>query len=295
MSTAIERWHVVGFREAVYQPAPGEPYRAAGCCERCSQGIRYVVKVKSSLDGRTMDVGQDCAVTLEGGPELAAIRAAERAYYAELGREEREAREAAARVGREERLAAQAARNLVEHARLLADLDLIAGSEACGEFERKIATEIAGKLRSGAREDGLSDHVTASGYCERWCIEGAAANARAGAQRHLAAQVGERVTVSAVLIRVVVLHGEFGRTYLATFRTDDGGNMVWRSSCGIGWDAPNEMGGYHRVYPGERVELVATVKAHGEWHGAAQTTITRAKVFAPGCAPRGRARGKKAA
>ncbi len=56
-------WKVVKFEEKVFQPAPGLPWRAAGCCDKCGQSIRYVVTLKSS-DGREMSVGQDCAVTL---------------------------------------------------------------------------------------------------------------------------------------------------------------------------------------------------------------------------------------
>jgi hypothetical protein len=288
----IERWHVVGFRESVHRDADGHT-RAGSSCERCSQAIRYVVTVKSSLDGSTMDVGQDCAITLKGGPELAAIRAAERAYYAELGRPEREAREARERTERDELRAAVAARNAVVFKELLADLDLVVGSDTCVDFERSRCADIASKLRDGTREDGLSDHVTNSGYCEAWMVAGALVDARAGAHRHHAAAIGDRVTVSAALVRTVVLRGEYGTTYLGTFRTDDGATLVWRSSIGIGWDAPGTIGGYHRVLPGERVDLVATVKGHGNYRGEKQTTITRAKVFAPGTAPR--ARGRKAA
>jgi len=52
---AVPIWRVIGWTEKVYQPAPGMPYRAAGSCEQCGQGIRYVVTVKNQL-GQTIYV-----------------------------------------------------------------------------------------------------------------------------------------------------------------------------------------------------------------------------------------------
>lgn len=288
---SAERWHVVGFREAVYRTADGHT-RAGGCCERCSQGIRYVVKVKSSVGGRTMDVGQDCAVTMQGGPELADIRRAEAAYRRELAREEsertrpeREARERAERVAREEIEGARAARNVVEFASLLADLDVIIASEVCGEFERGIASDIATKLRAGKREDGLSEHVTERGFCELWCIGGAVATARAGAHKLLSADVGARVTVGATLIRATRLDGEYGPTYIATFRTDDGATLLWKSSTHLMCEQSAGRPQFDFCRPGERVEMVATVKAHSDYRGEPQTVVTRAKMYRPGTMP----------
>ena len=78
-SEAVVTWKVIGWREAVYQACVGAPVQSAGTCEKCGQGIRYVVTVQSS-EGARMEVGQDCAVTLEGGIELRDLRTAERAY-----------------------------------------------------------------------------------------------------------------------------------------------------------------------------------------------------------------------
>lgn len=50
---------LVGFSESVYVACPGAPAQAAGTCDYCGTGIRYVCHIRSA-DGKEFKVGMDC-------------------------------------------------------------------------------------------------------------------------------------------------------------------------------------------------------------------------------------------
>lgn len=79
--------------------------------------------------------------------------------------------------------------------------------------------------------------------------------------------VGKRQTFDNLTCQAIrYLESQFGVTTLLTF-TDPSGNI-------IKWFASSEPD----IEPDQTVTLVATVKAHGDWNGTPETTITRAKV-----------------
>lgn len=83
---ALERYRIVGTREAVIN-IPGEGARAAGSCDNCGTGIRYVVVIENVDTGERMNVGRDCAMRVgltkaELREHYASLYAAERAELA---------------------------------------------------------------------------------------------------------------------------------------------------------------------------------------------------------------------
>ncbi len=256
-SKPVVRWHVVGFQEKVYQACPGAPVQAGGCCDKCGQGIRYVVTVRST-DGRTMQVGQDCAVTLHGGPELAAIRSAERAWEREQWLKSPEYAAQQARLAEEKRAREAAALTAeTEHALLLHGLRTIAASPNCrevGEKDLARAHELA----------VLEGRFTGLGKDQAVALSLAWHKAQLPTPSHFACK-GDRVTCKALFEAQVPIDTKWGRSYLRKFRSvETGAVFVWFS-------------GSHAIYGrrlGEVVTLRGTVKGHRHYEGAPETELS---------------------
>jgi hypothetical protein len=279
---SANRWRVIAFRESVYQAAPGEPYRAGSSCDKCGAAIRYVVTVRND-SGEVLNVGRDCAVTLEGGPELAEIRTAERAEEDRLYRESPEGRRSAAeRAAREAARAARVATAEVDHALALHGLRTIEQSPTATPWERSIAFGALGKILDGSPDAGAPFDDKLAGWlgaawvrCQLQLIPAC----------HYPAAVKVRVKgIEATYVRGGAFEGAYGRTYVETFVTAKGEVLVWKGAGA--WletteaerarmDEPSSV---RRPNVGERFVLTATIKAHGDYQGKPQTTITRAKV-----------------
>jgi hypothetical protein len=258
----VVRWKVIGFSEKVFQPAPGEPWRAAGCCDKCGQTIRYVVTVKSS-EGRVMDVGQDCAVTLEGGPELAEIRTAERKYqyeqwlaspeYAQQQERERN------RVALEKKRAAMAEEVYPFE---LAGFRAILASPNCSQFEKDHASRAVERIVAG-KELALDFDSD-----ERIRFDVAVAKAflpPAG----IVGIHGDKMERTALFEAMITLESPaYGTRWLRKFRANDGAVMVWISAAGD----------LRRSDIGRWVTIRGTVKTNGSYNGEPQTTLLRCKV-----------------
>ena len=92
------------------------------------------------------------------------------------------------------------------------------------------------------------------------------AKAAASPSQHVGT-VGKRQTFADLTCQAIrYLESQFGVTTLLTF-TDPSGNI-------IKWFASSEPD----IEPDQTVTLVATVKAHGDWNGTPETTITRGKL-----------------
>jgi hypothetical protein len=272
-TATVTTWRVVGYREAAYQACPGGPVQPGGCCENCGQGIRYVVTVQDDATGRRMDVGRDCAVTLEGGPDLAAIRRAEREwehaqYLASPEYAERKVRAEALEAMRNEARSAAPVRYALELA-VLADIRASVWVTDNGKATAQQVTEAILDGRSGGADswdDDRREHLANDAF-----------RAYLPAPKHHEAAVGVRVRcVICTLVRTGSFQTEFGTTFVETFVCADGSTLVWK---GKGAFVPNE--GYSGTRPvaiGERVLLTGTVKGHGEYRGMPQTNVTRCKV-----------------
>jgi hypothetical protein len=258
---ASVRWRVTGWEEKVFQSAPGEPWRAAGCCERCGQSIRYVVSLESSI-GERIKVGQDCAVTLEGGPELAEIRRAERAYEHEqwLRSPERAAKlslEAAQQAIRD-------ARALVaeEHCVMaLTGLRAIVNSANCSARE---------KQNAAGRVDAI---VRGLGWAGEWDADDAKLFGVSFAKASLppsshAGSPGQKIEVRALFEALIPFNTIYGQSYVQKFRSESGAVLIWFSAGGKLTES--DLGSW--------VELRGTVKAHDVRDEVPQTILTRCTV-----------------
>ena len=274
-ATPAVRWHVVGFCVKQYQACAGAPLQPGGCCERCGQGIKYVVTIESA-DGRRMEVGQDCAVTMEGGPELAAIRAAERAYEHELYLQSdeykaRQARDAERQATRAARVAAAPQ----DHALAIYGLQAIAGNPHARRYAREYAATTLQHILAG---DVFAEHDGRAPFSgeQAELLADAVVSCWLPAPKHLAAPVGTRVRgVLATYVRAHSFDGHYGRTYIETFVADDGAVLVW---MGSGWWPTDARGQPTRRCMGTRVRLTGTVKAHDAYEGMPQTMVSRCKV-----------------
>lgn len=277
------RWHVAAIehREPI-ATAPGHFHPNTASCEKCGREIRWVVTLRST-DGETLKTGADCAVTLEGGPELAEIRREMARWAAAAQDEKTRATRARYIAERQARRDAQAARNAVEFATLLSDLDTIAASASCTRRDREFAAGLAACYRAGERAVAPSD-------IELKIIARARAVALLPVSTPLGT-AGDVVTLRVVYERGLVISTGFGPKTLLVFRaaagevktgkgkaattaqTDGGQVLVWWTTSPAYDCIPDRD-----ACAGAEFELTATVKRHGERDGIIQTEILRAKL-----------------
>jgi hypothetical protein len=253
------KWTVTRFQEKVHV-IPGVGVRAAGCCDKCGQSIRYVYTLKSS-DGRVMDVGSDCAVTLQGGPDLAEMRRAEAAYQRELYLASDEYREKCERerVERETR-AARAARAEEEHALLLYACRAIVASASANYFEKDRAQRYI-TAATGGSDIGFIDEDDVAP------LSVAFARTTLPRSKHVG-QVGDKIERKVLVEALIPVETPYGTNYVQKFRSTAGESLVWFSKAG-------DIG---RKDIGTWIVLKGTVKAHKEYNGEPQTTLVRCKT-----------------
>jgi hypothetical protein len=260
-SATTSIWKVIGWAEKVYQPAPGMPYRAAGCCDNCGQGIRYVVTIRDQA-GQTMDVGQDCAVTLVGGDELREMRRLQREYEGQLYLASVECAEAGGyRAGceflrRERRLEAETLYGLQ-----LLGFRLIAKSPNVARQHREWAANVVEGILDGRGCPELTSNSADESESTGFLYE----LASLPPSRYMG-HAGQKFAAEALFEACIPFDTDYGRSYVQKFRTRDGALLVWFSKAGGG-----------KV--GEWVRISGTVKGHEERSGEEQTVVTRCKVL----------------
>ena len=79
-------------------------------------------------------------------------------------------------------------------------------------------------------------------------------------------QVGQRMNVSLTVTRSFPKDTMYGVTTILTMCDKDGNVFKWFAS------------GYQEYKVGDKVQGKGTVKAHGEWQGVKETTLTRCKL-----------------
>jgi hypothetical protein len=262
-SPAPVRWSVIGWRESVFTRADGTTC-AGSSCDKCGASIRYVVTVKST-DGEVLNVGTDCAVTLEGGPELREIRNAERAAAdAEWRASPEYAAQMARRRAEAEAMAARAATAETVHAFELAGLRAIERSANTSQFERDVAHGRAVRLAAGEDEptlDCLDDAMSLT-------LSLAAAKSTLPPSSHVGAPGDKKVTRFALFEAMIPCETPYGTNWLMKFRATDGAVLVWFSGASD----------LRRSELGSWVRITGTVKAHKDYQGEAQTAMTRCKI-----------------
>jgi hypothetical protein len=261
----VVRWRVIGFRESVYQACAGAPVQGGSSCDKCGQGIRYVVTVKSNT-GEVLEVGRDCAVTLEGGPELAEIRRAEREYEHECYLQSDGYKEHCRKAAEERRVQEERARLAVEREALtLVGLDAVLNSAATSQWEKDHASVVKRHILAGETVDALGNMDDV----QRLTLSMAVRKAYLPTSTALG-NVGDKIAFTADLEAMIPVESQYGRKYVQKFRDSEGHVFVWFSGAG-NWGSRDI---------GKRMTLKGTVKAHKEYAGENQTVMTRCKAVA---------------
>lgn len=240
-------------------------------CERCAQSIRWVAEVKSS-DGEVLHVGVDCAATLQGGPALRELRAAQRAWDRAQYRATHQAEWAAKKAERAAVEAALAQENAATYGQVIADLAEVAASQKCSKWERDFASFLHGQVVRGLTSGDLD-------LRQKEILGGCTRKARAPESTHVGS-IGQRLTLEATFERAIFVGaGRFGSTYRLVLRTDEGQVLTWKTGLGTWADVlpPRENPS------GTRVKVTFTVLEHSNYEGTKQTEMTRAKVEGIGC------------
>ena len=238
---------------------PDGTSKAGGCCDYCGTGIRWEFWIKGSVAGaRQFRVGCDCVAKTGWGIEgfekvRAAHTRARRQAGATARREARKAQVAAERAQRQaDRLeATQTWRDA--NGALVARLTAYEGAN---EFLKSMAYSLTYWGNLSARQVEAVESCFA--VIDR--LEAARANSQ-----HLGA-VGDKVTLTITVERVIVLKSEFyGDNYITIARDEAGNAITYKGKTDIG-------------NKGDTRTIKASIKEHTVYNGVKQTVIQRPKV-----------------
>lgn len=261
-NTDVELWVVIGFSVKTYQACQGAPIQPGGVCEKCGQGIKYVVTLKSTR-GQILNVGQDCAVTLEGGPELAEIRRAERRWEQSEWERLHGAEHRARIAGRAAAEEAARVKNEAHLAMTLAGLRMVRSSDRASTWDSDRAQALLNPIEKGLTTEDISDE-------DKLTMSMAITRIFAPDSRHVG-NVGERIETVAMLevIIAVGVDSMYGPKRMHKFRTSNGEVLTWF--------ATGSSGAYKEEI-GKPFKVKGTVKKHDTYQGVKQTILTRCKL-----------------
>jgi hypothetical protein len=238
---------------------PDGTTKAGGCCDYCGTGIRWEFWIKGSIAGaKQFKVGCDCVAKTGWGIEgFEKVRAehtrARRQAGAQSRRAARQAQVAAERAQRQaDRLeATQAWRdaNSAVVARLTA-------YEGTNSFVRDMAINLANWGNLSQRQ--LEAVESCFAVIDR--TEAARANSQ-----HVGA-VGDKVTLTITVERIIVLESQFGTNFITIARDEQGNAITYKGRVDIGGK-------------GDTNTIKATVCAHTVYNGIKQTTVQRPKLL----------------
>ena len=238
---------------------PDGTSKAGGCCDYCGTGIRWEFWIKGSVAGaRQFKVGCDCVAKTGWGIEgFEKVRAdhtrARRQAGAQSRRAARQAQLAAERAQRQaDRLeATQAWRDA--NSAVVARLTAYEGSN---EFLRSFTATLA---QWGALTPRQLEAVESC-----FAVIDRTEAARANSQH--VGNVGDKVTLTITVERIVVLKSEFyGDNYITIARDEQGNAITYKGRVDIGCK-------------GDTNTIKASVKEHTVYNGIKQTAIQRPKL-----------------
>jgi hypothetical protein len=238
---------------------PDGTTKAGGCCDYCGTGIRWEFWIKGSVAGaRQFKVGCDCVAKTGWGIEgfekvRAAHTRARRQAGAQSRRAARQAQVAAERAQRQaDRLeATQAWRDA--NSALVARLTAYEGTNS---FVRDMALNLANWGNLTDRQ--LEAVESCFAVIDR--VEAARANSQ-----HIGA-VGDKVTLTITVERIIVLESQFGTNYITIARDEQGNAITYKGLTNIG-------------DKGDTNTVKASVKEHTVYNGIKQTVIQRPKLL----------------
>lgn len=270
-ATPAVRWSVIKYEERrPINLGAGASHPNLATCQKCGQCIKYVVTLKST-DGDVIQVGRDCAITMEGGPELAEIRRAEReaAHQEWLASDEGRAHTEAARNA-DSRRAALAASNAERFALWIAGLRLVIACSKAGQWTRDICKATLQAWESGHRDAPLS-------MAEERLFFSAMRDVLLPESTYHPKDVKSRVTLDVWF--------EYRTHFIGdNFRGDETIKYVWNLRDSEGrryvWITESWLGDLHKdADKGVRLKVKATIKSVKEYNGRKQTSLSRVTVL----------------
>lgn len=263
---------LTGYRESTFQAAPGEPVRAGSSCDYCGTAIRHVYEIRSS-DGKEFKVGSECVRRTKDRQLEAAAKSVRGAVVREARARVREAADVEHKrkraVAREDELCAAVAENEHAYADIMAGLRVVAAT--LPGFPADFARDVLDRLESG-RITRLSEKQVE--LANKLIAQAQRAKARTPGEGGYTGEVGKRGTFDVTLDRRTSFESAYGRTYVYRFFSDAGHLLTWKTGTPFG----REIDGMWRPYDdGDRLQIVATVKKHGEYRGEKQTELSRVK------------------
>ena len=238
---------------------PDGTSKAGGCCDYCGTGIRWEFWIKGSIAGaRQFKVGCDCvAKTGWGIDRFLEVRAAHTRARRQAGVQSR-------RAARQEQLAAERAQRAVErqeatqawrdaNSALVARLSAYTGTN---DFLRGMIQNLADWGNLSARQAEATESCFAT--IDR--LEAARANSQ-----HIGV-VGDKVTLTITVERIVVLESQFGTNFITLARDESGNTIFYKGRTDIG-------------SKGDTTTIKASIKEHTEYNGVKQTVIQRPKLM----------------
>lgn len=238
---------------------PDGTSKAGGCCDYCGTGIRWEFWIKGSIAGaKQFKVGCDCVAKTGWGIEgFAKVRADHTRARRQAGTQSRRAaRQAQLAVERAQR---DAERQVATQAWRDANSALVTrlvAFEGANDFLRSMAYNLA---QWGNLTDRQAEAVE-SCFAVIDRIEAARANSR-----HIGL-VGEKVTLTITVERIIVLESQFGTNYITIARDEQGNAIFYKGKTDIG-------------NKGDITTVKASVKEHTVYNGVKQTIIQRPKVL----------------
>ena len=238
---------------------PDGTSKAGGCCDYCGTGIRWEFWIKGSIAGaKQFKVGCDCVAKTGWGIEgFEKVRADHTRARRQAGAQSR-------RAARQDQVAAQRAQRQAD--RLEAT-----------QVWRNVNSAVVARLEA---YEGTNDflHISAINLAQ-WgnltqrqleAVESCFAvidrleAARANSQ-HVGA-VGDKVTMTITVERVIVLKTQFGTNYITIARDEQGNAVTYKGQINIG-------------DKGDTNTIKASVKEHTVYNGIKQTAIQRPKII----------------
>ena len=259
----IAPFSCTGVSENVFS-LPDGTSKAGGCCDYCGTGIRWEFWIKGSIAGaRQFRVGCDCVAktgwNIDGFEK---VRADHTRARREAGAEKRAEKKREAR------------KTWIEEQ----NADRAIWREAATKAWREANSALASRMDAytGTNDFLLSmiQRLTDWGSLSHNQTEAAAScfavidrlEVSRVTSKHIGA-VGDKITLTITVERIVVLKSEFyGDNYITIARDEAGNTIVYKGKTDIGGK-------------GDTTTVKASIKDHTEYNGVKQTLIQRPKVI----------------
>jgi len=237
---------------------PDGTSKAGGCCDYCGTGIRWEFWIKGSVAGaKQFKVGCDCvAKTGWGIDRFLEVRAAHTRARRQAGAQSR-------RAARQEQLAAERAQ---------AHANRQEATQAWRDANSALVARLTAYTGTNDFLRGMIQNLTDWGNLSIRQVEAAEScfatidrleAARANSQ-HIGT-VGDKVTLTITVERIIVLESQFGTNYITIARDEQGNAITYKGKTDIGGK-------------GDTTTVKASIKDHTVYSGVKQTVIQRPKV-----------------